>query len=454
MRHYLLTLAVRQARGLLCLLLLICILLPGATPAEAVASPPPGLAAEKSAALELLQQRRFSEAYAAYMALLRQQPDDFEVNLMLARSARLAGKPNHSRVAYERVIEARPEEAGLYLELADLLVQLGANEEARKNLGQARLLDPDLDESQLSPIARGVDERTSNFSKIGRLGGGLIYDSNINAAPDRRGVNLGGVPLNLDSKNTAEEALGMFLNASLDLAWRPNLESDWWLVADVSGYQRWNFEASPRRDITYGRGALGVRHFTGGHLFEVRGKAETILENEDTSLNIFGGEVNWVAALSPNLHNVFRAGLEYREDCQVSEREGAYYYASEHLRWFFGASGHSLTGGLKVYGADARTARFRYTGYEPSMNAHFILPADFSLNLGLAWRLEEYKDSATVLESRNRRDEQWRLTAFVDKKVTESLTLYAGWQYVDNWSESDIYKYEQHQLMTGVQFTF
>ena len=409
---------------------------------------------DKAAALELVQERRFTEAYNAYMALLRQAPEDFEINLMLARTSRLAGKLNHARMAYERVIEAAPDEAGLYVELADLLAQLGAAEEARQNLEKARLLDPDLDESQLGSIVRGVDRRTANFSHVGRIGGGFIYDSNINAAPDRRGVNLGGIPLTLNSRDTAEEALGMFLTAGLDLAWRPNLDTDWWLIADVAGYQRWNFEAAPRRDITYGRGALGLRHFSGAHLFEVRGKAETILENEDTSLNIFGGEINWVAAVSPNLHNVARAGLEYRHDYQVSEREGAYFYLSEHLRWFFGEAGHSLTGGLKLYGADAREARFRYIGLEPSLNAHIILPADFSLNAGLAWREESYDAPGTALETADRLDRQWRVSAFVDKKINESLNVYAGWQYVDNWSESDIYKYDQHQITVGMMFSF
>lgn len=411
-------------------------------------------AADKAKGLSLVQSGKYREAFDLYLDLLRENPEDFEVNLMLARSAKMAGKLNHSRMAYERVIEALPHEAGLRVEYADLLVLLEHPDKAMKELSEAKRLDPSLDSSRFGDLARSVEQKTSTLSFNGKISAGVLYDSNMNNGPDSRGINIGGIPVELSNRSTAKETFGTFLHAGLNTAWRATPGTDWWLVGDASGYQRWNFETSPRRDLTYGRGALGLRHLTGRHLVEVRAKGETLLENESTSVNIYGGEFNSVFVMNNNWQNIARFGVEYRDDHVVDDRSGVYWFISEHFRYFYGEAAHSFTFGGKYYSNNTDASMFDYRGFEASGYFTFNLPEDFILSTGLAWRKERYDGPAVLLENKDRDDDMWRVSLFLNKKITENIHVDAGWQFSNAHSNSDLYDYDQHLVLTSISYSF
>ena len=59
----------------------------------------------KADAAALMQQGKYASAYDMYMRLLREAPDDDEINLNLARSSMRSGRYNQAVMAYERLTE-------------------------------------------------------------------------------------------------------------------------------------------------------------------------------------------------------------------------------------------------------------------------------------------------------------------------------------------------------------
>ncbi len=427
-----------------------CLLLAAAPVAAAV----PDLDSGKERAGLLVEKKDYAAAYALYMDLLREYPDDPDVNLGLARAASLAGRNNHALMAYERLIAAVPEHAGLRMEFAQLLVRMGDSEGAKREMNEARKLDPSIKESDALALVKSLERQMATFTGSARIAGGALYDSNMNTGPSLRGVEIGGLPITLDSESSKKASWGSYLHAMGEGAWRANPESSWWLVGDLTGYQRWYEETSPRRDLTFGRAAAGVRYLRDSLMLEVRGKIDVLLENEEKSVNLYGGESTLVYALKPDTHLLARFGLEHREDIATRGRSGTYAWGGPYLRWFYGAANHSIMAGVKGYASSTNERRYGFSGVEPGLTFFFSLPWRTELIFSGTWHNEDYKGPATTLDGSGRRDRQWRAAAALIKKITDNFQLEAAWQYTDNRSNSDLYTYNQNMVMLGVAVTF
>jgi hypothetical protein len=189
-------------------------------------------------------------------------------------------------------------------------------------------------------------------------------------------------------------------------------------------------------------------------LAEFRLKAETLLENGERSVSLYGGEGTAVYAMRPDWHVIFRGGLDHRDDHDIHDRSGLYAWSGIFGRWFFSEQGHSLLFGVKGYGADAHASRFNFVGVEPSVNLNLNLPWQTELMLGLGWHVEQYNGPATVLGGSDRHDRQWRTSVFAVKKLSDNFQIEAGWQYRDNRSNSDLYQYDQHMFLLGWALVF
>jgi hypothetical protein len=121
---------------------------------------------------------------------------------------------------------------------------------------------------------------------------------------------------------------------------------------------------------------------------------------------------------------------------------------------FFGENGHSVLFGVKGYTASTDEHRYGFIGVEPTINLSLQLPWRTELLLGLGWHYEQYKGPATVLEFHDRQDTQWQASVFAIKKLMDSLQVEAGWQYRDNHSNSDLYRYDQNLFLLGLAYTF
>lgn len=425
------------------------------TTREAVAATP--YAAQKlNEAQAVLDAGNYEGAFARHMELLREHPDDVSVNVAAARSAKLAGRYNHALMLYERLTATLPENAVMRLEYAHLLLALGRAEQARLELAEAKRLDPNVGDGDddVGKTIAAMERRVRTVEYNLRLAGGVIYDSNMTTGPSLRGVEVGGLPITLDRKSAERESMGGYMHFAGDVAWRATADTPWRLVADVAGYQRWYERTTPRRDLTFGRAAAGLRYLSGPALAEMRVKIDTLLENEEKSVNVYGAEGTFAYAVKHDLHFMVRGALEHREDIATRGRSGAYAWGGPYLRYFFGEANHSVMVGVKTYASDADQRRFGYTGAEPGVSLFLNLPARTELVLSGSWHNEDYKGGATIFDGQDRRDRQWRGSAFVIKKITDNLRVETGYQYTHNTSNSDLYNYTQHLVTMGLALTF
>lgn len=392
------------------------------------------------------------QAHQRYMLLWREAPDNPRVLLGVARTASVTGRHPYALTAYETLLSRYPKDSGLRLEYTRVLVALGDKEAAKQQLGRIRADNPSLSEEQMSRFLASMIKERSEFIVEGRLSSGYIYDTNVNAAPLHKDVTVGGWPILLDEGSTAQRSWGLFASTALDLAWRNTPESRWWLVGDVLGYQKWYMDVDGK-DTTYGRAGTGVR-YTGDKLFlDIRAKAETVLEDNRSTVNIAGAEGSFSWMPVPRFSLLTRGGFE-RRDYENTFQSGQYYWLGEYARFLFTEKGHSFTVGGRWLGANASDKRSSSSGEEFSAQIGFNLPWSVELYFSGSYRHDRYEAPATFLEIDDRDDEQLRGGAFLTWYMTPTLSLDIAYQYTKNNSNSPLYTYDQHFVSSGLTWKF
>ena len=156
-----------------------------AAPLASTTDPARALALDqsKAEAASLLERGEAANAYELYMRLLRLAPDDDEVNFGLARAATRAKRWNQAVMAYERLLEKYPHEAGLYGELAHVYMLLGEREAAERSLAVMRTLDGRTTREETDKALGILERRYSDFRVHGKVRAGVQYDSNANLGP-------------------------------------------------------------------------------------------------------------------------------------------------------------------------------------------------------------------------------------------------------------------------------
>ena len=411
----------------------------------------------KANAVTLLKDGKFQEAYDAFMRLLREAPDDDDVNLGLAVSAFRSGRHNQSVMAYERLIEVYPKRVALYQGLAQAYIALGDSENAQRALLRAKELGGNISEADLTAIAEAMERQNSLWQVHGMLRTGFQYNTNANQGLKSDEIRLGQWNVKLNDAEKLESA-GAFVQANVDAARRFEPDSRWWVVGDLSGYWRGyenkGLEKQQARHLTMLRAGLGVRYLASSVLVDIRNKTE-IYEYEDKQrIHAYGPEGTFLWAVDPSVHLITRASLENRSYEDTPERDGHSYSVGENIRLYFGENNHSVTVGGRFYGSRTESDVYSYDGQEVSASINFKLPYGFELSPYASFAKDRYNKPATVLETRNRVDESWTVGGILTYRIDNNWSVDVGHQYTDKYSTSELYKYDQNVTTVGVSWSF
>ncbi|MDR2489491.1 MAG: tetratricopeptide repeat protein [Desulfovibrio sp.] len=412
----------------------------------------------KTEAAALLKRGRASDACELYLRLLREAPEDDDVNLGLARAASQAGRWNQAVMAYERLLEKYPREAPLYAELARAYMALNDKASAEHALASLRRLDPSATRDVTDTLLEKLEDRYGLFQAHGRARFGMLYDSNANQGPESNSLDLGGWRVNMHNAKAAE-SLGVYLGADIDLGLKCERDSPWWLVGDVQTSIRYNtnndLDNAHSRESQWGRTATGLRRLDSDTLLDIRLKAEIFDYELYQHVSALGGEAVWLWAATPALQLISRGGIDRRIYSRDPDRNGAYYNAGQYLRFFFGESNHySLMLGARYTGASANDKDYGYDGWEGSARLTFNLPHSLEFAPFAAFSQEFYNGPATALEMERRRDDKRRMGASLTWRLTESWSVETVYQCVKNDSRSALYDYAQHMVSAGVAWSF
>ena len=412
----------------------------------------------KADAAALMQQGKYASAYEMYMRLLREAPDDDEVNLNLARSSMHSGRYNQAVMAYERLTEKYPAEPVLFSELAQAYMALQDRQSAERAMATARSLNPNISKTDNDRLLDSLEKRYDQWQIHGKVRSGLLYDSNATFGPSSTSMDLGVWKVDMPDAE-AKSTLGAYMGANLDLGWKAERDTPWWIVADAQGLVRGNGNSSlddvHSRTSEWGRAAIGVRHMTPTTMFDLRFKSEVFDYQWYQNVSASGAEATWLWAVTPSWHLITRGTLDARAYSRDGDRNGAYWTLGQYVRRYFGESNHEIMLGVSYLGGNTpEIADYCYSGLEASARVVFKLPKGFELAPFVSFEKDWYNGPATALETTNRLDQKWRTGATLTWHVTDAWSVETSYQYTHNNSESPIYRYDQSLVSLGVAWSF
>lgn len=447
--------------------LILCLSFALAAPALAAPLEMPGARLAVAEYMEqarlLLKDGKAEEAWKMLSRLLREEPDNAQLNVLLTEAAFATGRDNQAIAAMERVVAAYPDNAQLRHALAKAYARAGDEAGYASEMQEALRLDPDIaDEDQqydLSKVAERQAARYDRFLAAGRLALGVLWDSNPTGGLDNLDLDIGPFTFRLHDDAGKKPSFGEYANGALNWSWRLGEDSPWYVGGDLGFYGKiYNRELPSNQHFTWGRASLGLRHVGAKHLFDIRGKIENAGYEPFESMTAKGGEASFVYALLPSFQLIARGGLENRLYMEHDEKDGTYWNAGLYGRLLINQGRHSLLGGVRYIGSSTGTDRWSYEGAEATLRLDMSFFHKLDISPFLGWRQTSYRDASTTLTKifgeEDRTDYMYMAGIGFTWHWTEHLATEVGWQYVKNDSTSPFYRYDQHQINTGLVFSF
>jgi len=418
-------------------------------------------AADWERADELLAEGKADEAYPLYAALLARHPGHNALLLGQARAAAALGRPQEAAAIYNTLLQRFPDEPTIRLKAADAERALGNTARAEHLAEAPPTFDFDVARLALFEPRRPTPLSSADPSKrtifTGRLRAGLLYDSNANQGPASETFSLGNMVVTVPGA-AKRETLAAYFGANFDLQHRLDETGPWVAVADARLFVRGNGNSAlgelKAREWQWGRLGGGLRYAQDDNFFEVRLKGEIFNYEFNNSVVATGPELTYIRAVTPNLHLVSQAWIDWRNYTQDSTRNGFYGQAGEFVRVFFGERRHSFLVGGKYVGGSAVNPRFSYNGWEATTRLGLGLTRKVEVSPHVSFTQEHYRRPATVLESRNRKDGRLRAGVDVIYRLSDAWSLEANYMYVNNRSRSALYRYNQHVIGCGMSWGF
>lgn len=412
----------------------------------------------------LLDAGKAEEAWEMLRHALRSDPANVAVNLLLVRAAFATGRDNQALGALERAVALVPESAELRYALAQAYARAGDAVASAAELEEAERIKPGIAAEDakkvFEKIARAEQNRYKRFQAAGRLALGFVWDSNATIAPDSRNIEIGPWNFRLHDNAEKKAALGEYASGSLNWGWRLGEDSPFHVAGDLAFYGKtFNRDLPSNSHFTWGTASLGLRYTGGKNLFDLRGRIENASYDPFENMTSTGGEALWVYAPVPALQFITRGGVASRVYMEDDGRNGAYVHGGMYVRWLADAAGKfSLLGGGRYLGMRAEEARSSYDGWDCILRAEIALAENLTMAPYIGWRELFYHGAATPLSEwlgeENRQDHTLMTGVSFTYNFTENIGVEVGWQYFKNHSASQIYRYDQHQINTGLVFSF
>ncbi len=343
------------------LLLILC-----NVPALAATPEGPGARLMASQYLEqakvMLKQGKNEDAWQMLRNLMREEPENIEVNAMLSQAAFATGRDNQAISAIERVVELQPDNPALRLALAKAYARAGDQAASGAEMREALRLDPNIadkgQQEDLAKAAKSAASRYDRFKSAGRLAMGVLWSSNATGGLDNLDVDIGPYTFRLTEDAEKKDAFGEYINGNLNWGWQLGEDTPWHLVGDFAFFgKKYNNSLPSNQYFTWGHASLGLRHVGEKSVFDMRGRVGNATFDPFDSMTLWGGEASFIYALLPNFQLIARAGIDSRAYMEYDGKDGVYGNAGLYGRLLLGGGKHSLLGGIKYIGASTSEER-------------------------------------------------------------------------------------------------
>lgn len=415
----------------------------------------------KNKGSELLAAGQFQHAYVLFMNLLREVPDDDDVNFGLGMAASGLGRHNQSIMAYERLLEKYPKDPRLYQFLANAYIATGDKESAAHYLERYRELGGNITPEQIETYLSNVGKRYELWNVRGGYSYGLLFDSNANTGPISDTMNLGPWDNVTISGAAQKSTLGVYLNADIGMEKRISQDSPWRIVADTQIYQRANtnteLASSKNRVSVGGSASAGIRNLSRSTLWELRLRANVSDSEFIQQVYSIGPEAVYMKAFS-NMQLTTRAGVSYQTYSSNELRNGTSMNLGQSARFFFVdpfmGEKHSISAGVRVNSAFSKDKRYNRKAWELTAGLNFKLPYKISVSPNFRYSQAFYAGPATALEIEDRKDSIFVIGLSARYSINKVLSANLSYKYTNNTSTSSLYTYDQHYISVGISRRF
>lgn len=450
-------------KQILFLFILIILLLPWPA-CSAPASPGARVASAEylAQAKSLFYSGKTDEAWKMLTRLVRENPEDFEVNSFMAEAAFATGRFNQGIGALERMVNLYPQNAKLHMALAGAYARAGDVDNAEAEKEMAESLQPGItSEAQMADLenaAKSEQRQHDRFKAAGRLAMGIVWDSNPTGGLDSLDVGIGNWNFRLDEDAGKKPSWGEYINGSINWGVQASGDAPWFIAGDVAFYgKKYDRDLPSNNTFKWGRAAVGPRYIGQKSMLDIRFKTEEAILDPKDRLDATGWDMSWVYAFLPSVQFIARGGIDYRTYWDRDERDGTYWNGGAYLRYIF-AGDYSIMAGGRLLGSQAETERWSYDGWEISGKLDMTFFKRLDVSPYISWREYNYHSPATLLSEilgeQNRRDNALSAGVSAVWHWNDHLATELGWEYVKNHSSSQFYRYNQHQFNMGMVVSF
>ncbi|MBW1699067.1 MAG: tetratricopeptide repeat protein [Deltaproteobacteria bacterium] len=407
-----------------------------------------------SMALTYYYDRKFALALPLFREIA-QLVQTMDILFWIGTCAMNLGKTELAIETFKKMLAVDPELHRVRLELASTYFSIGRYEDARRQLQRVKAASAPAEvQVNIEKLLAAIEERTRKTSINLRLSAGLLFDSNINAGPDQRELEVVGGTLTLDELSQQIEDSGLITDAYGNVVYDiGNPHGLMWNTAgnffnrNYLNYSQFNFMLVT---VTTGPWWVGRR--------DILKVPFGLMHAEYGSDRLYYG-----FTVSPNYEYHFgyrfslKGGYQFKTihyyEFNNSELDNRSHRFELKPSLYFSNRRHILSAVAGYETSDADSSRWSYD--TPLLGVFYIgnFPTKTDLFLSYLWIHKEY-DDPPILYDAKRKDRRHTFSIALSQRFYKHLFWSVAFGYMDNDSNTELFEFDQKTFSISFGFLF
>jgi hypothetical protein len=405
-------------------------------------------------ALTLYYDGKYGQALPMFNAIAS-KVETMDIMWWIGTSAMHSGELDLAVKKFKEMLAIDPALHRVRLDLAAAYFKLGRYEEAKRELETVKAArPPEAVKKNIDRLLAAIEEATRSYSWNIRFAQGIQYDTNVSAGPDKRQIDVLGGTLTLadDSKKIDDYASitnfnGNFLyhiDRDKGVLWNTGVD---FYQAMYFQHHRFNYRLI---DVHTGPWWAGRRNIL---------KAPVGIAHQD-----FGNRwLSHIFHFDPSYEHHFssyfslKGAFRYAKESFYSDRNDP--LENESLRYELTPSiylvnrRHIISFITGYETSDAKQDRFSYDGPYMGISYFTRFPTRTEVFLRYLWAQRDYKEKP-LLYTEDRIDRRHIVTAVVSQGFYTNFFASFAFNYIDNRSNTELFKFDKQTYTLSVGFYF
>jgi tetratricopeptide (TPR) repeat protein len=381
--------------------------------------------------------------------------ETMDIMWWIGTSAMKSGELNLAVKKFQDMLATNPELHRVRLDLAAAYFQMGRYDDAKRELETVKATrPPDAVQKNIDQLLAAITEATRKLSWNVRFSQGLQYDNNISAGPDKKQLEVSGGTLTLpdESKKIGDYAsitnfgtnMLYHIDKKLGLMWNTGVE---FYQAMYFNHSKYNYRLIDVNTGPWWAGRQDILKIPVGVSYQ---------DFDSTRLStIFHVDPSYEHYFSPyfSLRGAVRYSRElfYADNNDPLNNESWRYEITPSIYLVNRQHIISLTAGFENTRADQQ--RFSYDGPYYALSYFTRFTTQTEVFLRYLWSQKDYKERPLFYND-YRVDRRHMVTAVVSQGFYKHYFASFAVNYIDNYSSTELYKFEKETYTLSVGFYF